>query len=68
MSVGNGETKLSQVEDHFKIVDFLNECEEENYVLDMDNIRHILKMDFDYIRKQNHLISDEEVQEILKYV
>ena len=29
-----------------KIVDFLNECEEEDYALDADCIRHILKMKF----------------------
>ena len=35
-----------------KIVDFLNECEEQDYQLDSDDIRHILNLDFDYVRKQ----------------
>lgn len=35
-----------------KIVDFLNECEEQDYRLDADDIKHILNMDFDYVRKQ----------------
>lgn len=39
-------------EDWGKIVDFLNECEEEDYELDADDIRHILKMKFNYVRKQ----------------
>ncbi|HSA75490.1 MAG TPA: hypothetical protein VLE21_04810 [Candidatus Nitrosocosmicus sp.] len=36
-----------------KIVDFLNECEEQDYALDGDDIRHILELDFDYVRKQH---------------
>ena len=43
----------SQAELHFKIVDFLNECEEQDWELDSDDIRHILKLDFDYVRKSN---------------
>ena len=43
----------NQTELHFKIVDFLNEVEEQNWELDSDDIRHILKMDFDYVRKSN---------------
>lgn len=35
-----------------KIVDFLNECEEQDFQLDQDDLTHIIKLDFDYIRKQ----------------
>lgn len=31
---------------------FLEECIENDYDLDRDDIEHILKLDFDYIRKQ----------------
>jgi hypothetical protein len=44
---------MTQAEEHFQIVDFLNECEEENWELDNDDIRHILQLDFDYVRKEN---------------
>ena len=39
------------------IIDFLNECEEQDWELDSDDIRHILKLDFEYIRKQNSATS-----------
>lgn len=39
--------------DQEKIIDFLNECEEQDWELDADDIKHILNNDFDYIRKQN---------------
>ena len=38
-------------EQRYAIVDFLNECEEQDYELDADDIRHILDLDFDYVRK-----------------
>jgi tmRNA-binding protein len=38
-----------------KIIDFLNEVEEQDWELDADDIKHILNNDFDYIRKQYQL-------------
>lgn len=35
-----------------KIVDFLNECEEQDWMLDQNDLTHVLKLDFDYIRNQ----------------
>ena len=50
----NEQTK-QQIESHYKIVDFLNEVEEQGWDLDADDIRHILDEDFDYIRKQEQI-------------
>lgn len=38
--------------DNDKIVNFLNECEEQDYQLDSDDLTEILKLNFDYIRNQ----------------
>ncbi len=50
------------------VLAFLQECENNSWDLDSDDISHVLSLDFDYIRKQNELISDKEAQEILKDV
>lgn len=46
-----------------QIIDFLNECEEQDYWLDGDDIRHILKLDFDYVRKQ-HIIEPKNTADL----
>lgn len=43
--------------DDWKIVDFLNECYYEEWELDADDIKHILQLDFDYVRKQNKVVN-----------
>ena len=43
-----------------EIVDFLNEIEEQDWELDADDIKHVLTMDFDYIRKQQSLSNVRE--------
>jgi hypothetical protein len=48
---------IKNSEEWFEIVDFLNEAEEEDYILDADCIRHILNLDFDYIRNQHKQFS-----------
>lgn len=53
------------IDEHFKIIDFLNECEEQDYWLDDDDIRHILKLDFDYVRKQ-HIIEPKNTNDIIQ--
>lgn len=50
------------------ILAFLQECEKNYWDLDSDDISHVLSLDFDYIRKQEELISKEETEEILKNV
>lgn len=40
------------IEKSYDIIEFLNEVEEQDWELDSDDIKHILKLDFDYIRKQ----------------
>lgn len=46
-----------------KIYTFLQQCCKENWDLDEDDIKHILELDFDYIRKQ-YII--EELKEGIK--
>jgi len=41
-----------KIEKSESIIEFLNEVEEQDWELDSDDIKHILKLDFDYIRKQ----------------
>lgn len=48
------------------VLSFLQECENNSWDLDSDDISSILSLDFDYIRKQNELISDKETREFLK--
>lgn len=36
-----------------KIVDFLNEVQEQDWELDADDIKHILNLDFKYVRDEN---------------
>lgn len=36
-----------------KIIQFLKEAEQKDYTLNADDIRHVLKMEFDYVRKHN---------------
>lgn len=52
-----------QILDHQLIVDFLNEVEEQDWTLDADDIRHILKLDFDYVRKQ-HIIEPKNTADL----
>lgn len=37
------------------ILSFLQECENEGWDLDNDDISHVLSLDFDYVRKQNEV-------------
>lgn len=46
--------------DRERIIDFLNEVEEQDWELDSDDIKHILNMDFDYIRGQYQITSVTE--------
>ena len=45
-----------------QVGEFLKECVEKGFDLDPDDIRHILDLDFDYVRKQNV----ERVMKVLK--
>ena len=56
-------TFFSEIVDQFKIINFLNECEEQDYWIDGDDIRHILKLDFDYVRKQ-HIIEPKNTTDL----
>lgn len=40
-----------------KIVDFLEECLVKDYDIDTDNIKHIMNLNFDYIRKQHIIVA-----------
>ena len=42
----------AQILQDAKITDFLNEVEEQEWELDRDDIIHLLRLDFDYVRKQ----------------
>ena len=37
---------------YLSIVSFLDECVQNGWELDTDDIRHIIKRDFDHVRKQ----------------
>ena len=56
-------TFSSELIKQYQIIDFLNECEEQDYWLDGDDIRHILKLDFDYVRKQ-HIIEPKNTADL----
>lgn len=41
------------------IIEFLNEVEEQDWELDKEDITHILRMDFDFVRKQYEIHSSQ---------
>ena len=41
---------------------FLQECENEGWDLDNDDISHVLSLDFDYVRKQNEVSEMTDLQ------
>jgi len=49
-TIGNVVTDRPQ-----RILSFLQECENEGWNLDNDDISHVLSLDFDYVRKQNEV-------------
>lgn len=44
---------------YLDIVFFLDECQENDYELDSDDIKHIIRGDFEYVRKQYQIIELE---------
>ena len=39
---------------------FLQECVDNDWDLDADDIKHVLNLDFDYVRKQNEFDDDAD--------
>lgn len=51
-----------------EIVSFLIECVDKDYELDKDDIEHILKGDFNYIRKQHQLTEFKTIEDVTRYL
>ena len=46
-------------DDNMKIKAFLLECIEEGETLDDDDLEHVVRLDFDYVRKQWQTLTQE---------